>query len=568
MNKIHQKIQNLSSLFKFEFFLLIFIIIFFELIIFSKINLLYYVDVYNYLYQANDIALNFNFLSYTSRGFPFIWLQSLIIMVIKPFNNDLIFISKFTLFIIILITFLIIYATIKNLTKNRICAFFSVFLLLSDPSYIEYSLIGYFEPFVLLMGWLSFYLTIKYFSSKNKIHLILALISSAISGFTRFEAILIFTLPILLIFFLSCVIEKKDIKFAIIILIISIILFFSFFQIFVSYYSTVTRFNILTRIFLGVGNKDVVSNVFFSFASITNELILNTLFSIFWVTGLIIFIKKKIIDYYHTSDLKKYSYILYFIITVVAIIITISFYGYTYKIIGGKLYIIPKISNRFLLLGKSFIIPIFVYGLYEFFYTFSNILLINYHKKFKGIAFEDKPLISRIKRLKLKKISNILCFWFTFSSIFLYVPFTSIKGIGNVEFNNNQMEVFKGTSDWLETSLNEDDIVVLPFDFIFYIINPTLEQNGLSFDYIWEKSGVIYKADITPQELEIVRITLIEEIKNNSNIKYLVVDWMSTIQYIFNLNVTDDLFNFIYLTHEEQVKYGSYRPSILIYEVY
>ena len=75
-------------------------------------------------------------------------------------------------------------------------------------------------------------------------------------------------------------------------------------------------------------------------------------------------------------------------------------------------------------------------------------------------------------------------------------------------------------------------------------------------------------ANTTTEDLKIVREALIDIIKSNPKVKYFVLDWMDPIYNIFNLNVTDELFDLIFLTHSIQVKTGSYQPSILIYEVY
>ena len=100
------------------------------------------------------------------------------------------------------------------------------------------------------------------------------------------------------------------------------------------------------------------------------------------------------------------------------------------------------------------------------------------------------------------------------------------------------------------------------------MINPSLKEHGLDYETIWIDSGVIYKADLTFEELMSVRNTLIEQIKENIHIKYLVVDWMSTIKIIFDLNITDDLNDITYLTHMISVNIGGYSHNILIYEVY
>lgn len=595
MKPIIQIYKQIKKRFQSNLFLLGFIIIFFivELTIFNKITALYYVDVYNYIYQANEIVQTGNFFSYTSRGFPFVWLLGFIINISSPFTNDLIFISKLTMFFISLFFYSVIYLAIKKIT-NQICAFFSAIFLLFDPIYIEYFLIAYLEPFSLLMGWLALYLLFNFFDTNKKLYFILSIIVSIISGFTRFEMFLIFTLPILIISLCRGIILKEERRFTLILLIGLIPFLILLFPIFLNYYSTVTRFDIITRIFMGLGNKDVVSNVFLELSSITDVTFFNMLFITICFIGLIIFIYKSVKDCYYQQFPKAFSSILYTLITVVAIIGTISFYGYIYTIINSEIDIIPKISSRSLLLSKSFLIPLFIYGIHKFIYginklfsTFNRNLLKNYQKisnmvfKILTHVYFVKKLqyIKRIvdistrrisgfkdKDLKLKFISFGITSCLIFPVCFTFVPQLWVKGIQRVKYNSVIMETFEEAGQWLENVLEPDDIVFLPEIYVFYVNNPTLKENGLSYNNIWVNSGIILKADTTPEELKIVRNELINTIKLNSKVKYLVVDWMDPIRSVFNLNVDDELYDLIHLTHKLTVKSGSYRPSILIYK--
>lgn len=274
---------------------------------------------------------------------------------------------------------------------------------------------------------------------------------------------------------------------------------------------------------------------------------------------------------------------------IVAITIIISFFGFTYRIVNDKIYITPLITTRSLMLIRSLIIPLFVYGIYKLFSTFSENLLTYYHKTssifskinkqsylIKILKFlerkksEFKKIIFNFKRkgFHLKSLSVVIKVCLIFSVILIYLPLLWIKGSQQVIYNVIEMNSFKETGQCLETALEPEDLVLLPMDYIFYLNNPSLKEYGLNYDFIWEKSGVIFKADITTEELKIVRTILIDEIKNNPQIKYLVVDWMSNNKYIFNLNVTDDLYDLIYLTHEVKAKVKMWPPSILIYEVY
>lgn len=546
-------------------FISIFLIV--EIFIFNKITLLYFVDVYKYLDISIEIAQTGDFFSYTSRGFPFIWLLSVIFKISYPLGIDIIFMSKIIMLLINFLLFSTIYLTLKHIF-NQYCAFFSVLFIMIDPSFIEYSLIAYLEPFTFLMGWLAFYLIIQFFLSNKKKFFIFGIIFSLISGFTRFEMFIIFTIPLILISIYRNVLLKKELKKTLIFLITLISLIIIFIPFFFSYYETITRFDIFTRIILGITDKEVIINVFFSISSLSDNLYLNLIFDVIWRIGLIIFVIGIIRKYNNQKSSKILSHLFYILILFMVLIITISFYGYTYKIINGQIIIIPIMGARFLMLSRSFLIPIFIYGIYKLSSTFS----------LKFIFFYKKYIINIYKRLRSSKVdikdfnTKLITFYISisimFSSCIFYFPFMWNKGIEKVSYNNLVMKTFKDTGDWLESVLNENEFVFLPSEYIFYVNNPALKPLDLNYNIVWEKAGVIYKADITDEELKVVRTTLIDMIKNNSQIKYLVIDWMTTMKYIFNLDIADDLLNLTFIVHTETVQSESYNPSIIVYETY
>lgn len=561
--------QRLKSLIYSNLLLLLFFLFFFiyKIIILHEITTLYYVDVYKYLYKADEIAQTGNFFSYASRGFPFVWLLSIMQMIFSPVINNPISISLITMFIINIFLYLFIFLTIKQLF-NRIVAFFSALFILFDPVFIEYSLIAYLEPFSLLMGCLSLYTVVKYFYKDSKILLILSLGFALISGFTRFEMFIIFLLPILIILLLKGFIVVKRKKFFLIFL-LGISVFFMFIgPIFLNYYNSITRFDFFTRIIMGISNEEVVKNIYSTLSSMTDSLILNIMFTFFWLTGLILFFYKTIKNIRYERIRKIYSSSLYFLIILLTVVIAISFYGYTYNIINDEIYINPLISTRSLMLLRIIITPLLVYGVYKIL-VISSKEILKIHKKMPRITFYLKKYrFFRKNHIKLKIFSVGMSFCLLSIFCCSIFPLFWIRGIEKVKFNSAMMKTFEETSEWLEITLEPNEFVFLPVDFIFYINNPNLKEHGLNYDIIWEESGILYIADTTSEDLAIVRQTLIEFIKDNkTDIKYLVSDWMNPIKYIFSLNITDELFELIYLTHEIKAKSEIYQPSIYIYEV-
>ena len=307
--------------------------------------------------------------------------------------------------------------------------------------------------------------------------------------------------------------------------------------------------------------------VFFSISSLSDNLYLNLVFGIICGIGLIIF-TKKIITNKKQKTSKGLSNLVFILILFMAIIITISFYGYTYTIIDSQVIIIPKIGARFLMLSRSVLIPIFIYGIYKLSSTFSTKFILYYKKYIKNrlIGFRSSKIAKMDLNTQLGTSYISICIML--SMFILYSPFLWNNGIEKVSYNTTIMKTFVDTGEWLESVLEENESVFLPFEYIFYINNPILKLHGLSYDIVWEMTGVIYKADITDEELKVVRTTLIDMIKNNSQIKYLVVDWMTTMNYIFNLDVADDLLNLTFIVHTETAQSESYNPSIIVYETY
>jgi len=239
------------------------------------------------------------------------------------------------------------------------------------------------------------------------------------------------------------------------------------------------------------------------------------------------------------------------------------------------------------MLIRSLIIPLFIYGIYELFSNFFKKIILISQKNSKLIThlskqtffvkivnylktkkYASRKTILRIKKkdVRLKFYSVVITTFLISSIILAFIPHLWIKGIQSLEYGVRVMKIYDETGQWIGNSLGPEDLVFFPQEYIFYVNDPALKENGLSYDIIWEKSGIVYKADTTSEDLELVRNTLIDIIKENHYIKYLVVDWMSNIKYIFNLNVSDELYSLIFLTQEITGELVS--VSMLIYEVY
>jgi len=552
-------------------FIFIFIVILtftFKSINLIQIDTIYYVDVYKYIYDALEIAQNNNYLAYTSRGFPFIWLLSIFTKIFYPFINDPILISKILMLIINILFFLLFYLINKELF-NEIIALFCTIFLLFEPAFMEYSLIAYLEPFSLLTGFFALLLFLKYLKSNKVYFFFLSICVSLISGLTRYEMFIIFTFPIFLVFILKELYQKK-VKSVIFLMVGVISLVVILFPILTEYYSSITRFDPLTRFLYGFGNPPVLSNLFFSFSNISENLVLNLLFGLFSIFGFVLLV----INYRKS---KKFNFLTYAFIILFLMIAFISFGSYSYQIINESVIIFPLITIRQLMVFRLFFIPVFVYFIYQiilFFYSKLNKRIkkkTKLEKSFYGTLYELKNLTRKywIQKFfrKEKNIKNLILILGLLSTNLIYIPILWEKGYSRIEENTEIMHLFKETGDWLETNLNMTEKVYLPFDYIFFLNNPSIKFNGLSYQLIWDEAGVNYDADITFDELESVRNVLINEINTSTDLKYLVVDWMNSIKFVFNLNISDQLYDLIYLTYEAKAVVNFYTHIIYIYQV-
>jgi len=535
-----------------------------------QIDTIYYVDVYKYIFDALELAQNNNYLDYTSRGFPFIWLLSFLIKLLYPFIADPILISKILMLFINLGIFFFFYLIIKELF-NEITAFFTTLFLLFEPSFMEYSLIAYLEPFSLLMGFLALFLLIKYMKNGKILFFLFSLFISLISGLIRYEMFIIITIPIVLVFIIRGLSQKKirSITAFIIGLIVLTVILYPFI---LEYYLSITRFDPFTRFFYGIGNLSVLSNFVISFCNITEIYVINLLFGLFCIFGLIFLL----INFKKES--RKLFSLLYIFIIQFLLIAFISFASYTYQITNGDVIIFPQITTRQLMVLRIFFIPLFIY----FIYKFSSFIISVINKKKKTTTTLKESFYVMLYKLKnlarsnklrnfFKKTQNSKNFFIILVLIsvnLFYIPLLWEKGSKKIQDNTEIMQLFKEAGNWLEPNLNPVDHVFLPFEYIFYLNNPSLTQNGLSYQPIWEDAGVIYDADITYNELKNVRDVLINEINTTSNLKYLVVDWMNVIKFVFNLNISDQLYDLIYLRHEVKAFINFYQHNIYIYQVY
>jgi hypothetical protein len=222
------------------------------------------------------------------------------------------------------------------------------------------------------------------------------------------------------------------------------------------------------------------------------------------------------------------------------------------------------------MISRLFLNPLFIYGIFHTICYFSKKAIPTLQNSEKIIKDKGKKIgkYLKINEINLKKLISTINVISLLTLVLFYIPVLYYEGEQKVSTNCQIMKTFEDTSDWLEKHLKRGDSVFLPHDCVFYAINPDLEKYGISYSVLWDSSGIIQSASLTDNDYKKVRDELIKELKDNPEIKYLVVDWMDSIKKVFNLEVEDELYDLIYLTKIYSEKDTSgWEAKIKIYKV-
>jgi len=259
---------------------------------------------------------------------------------------------------------------------------------------------------------------------------------------------------------------------------------------------------------------------------------------------------------------------------------SITFYGFSFIIENNEIIINQAgLSFRFLMISRLFLVIFFIYGIYNFLtillikgiYQFIR-KLFSIHLQKDMCSFKGKMknfLKNRNKFLKPKYLSVILLLGTSSLINSTFLIFSYEKGIEKVDDYCITLNNFKVAANWLDANLNNGDLVFLFEDYIFYTIKPELENYGLSYQIILDKTGFIFKADNTLEDYIKIREALINEIKSNSNIKYLIIRNVNKLNIIYEMDVQDELFDLIYLEKiiESKPISTGWKAKMYIYKV-
>jgi hypothetical protein len=114
--------------------------------------------------------------------------------------------------------------------------------------------------------------------------------------------------------------------------------------------------------------------------------------------------------------------------------------------------------------------------------------------------------------------------------------------------SSTSLGAFVGAPEFLSKNLGQNEVALVPMIDVFYALNPGLHDKLIDYKALWDSAGVVLMADTTTSEVLRVRNYFIDFLKKNSQVKYIVRDWVDPYDIrIYELNVKDEL---MLLLHE------------------
>jgi len=113
-------------------------------------------------------------------------------------------------------------------------------------------------------------------------------------------------------------------------------------------------------------------------------------------------------------------------------------------------------------------------------------------------------------------------------SIFIIIM-TGSMWILSVDYSKEKSSVYGiyyNATNWLSLNLKENQTALLPNTQVFWSLDESLIQQTKDYEHVWKLSGVILRANITDAEILDAQNHLLQYIKNDSKLEYLVIDWV------------------------------------------
>ena len=554
------------------------VILFTRYVLYINVEALYYVDSYGYV--NNAILISEGKFDQPLRGYPFTFTLGMLIKLfcsmVSPIDSAIIFM------IICNVGLILIIYLLSRQFLNTIPAFFVAFFASLQTNLILYSLVPYLEIFAYLCGFTSLYILVSRFSNLDLKFILLSLSLCVTSILTRFEMLLVFFIPLVILLLVNAVLYTDNKKLIMIFTILSVSSIFLFYPKIQRYYYSVTRFDPIQRLFF-IMHWDILTNAFNSIFNITSNILLNIFFKAVLLFGLLCVFAKiiQILAHIKEYDQSKFSFLRKMInylnhetrLTILSLsisfmillIVTVTYCSVSYKIIDEKLIITPRqIGSRFLIGPQLYLSFLFIYSV-------SKIV----ERIFKVISFMHKRMkkhTSKIgKRVLNSRTSNFLYIFLLVVFTFTFVQNTWTEGLTLSKNASQTMGLYNKTAQWIATNLKENEVAIIPLETVFHLSNAELRNKTVPYKIFWDKADVVIRADNTIDEYYKVQDQLINFIKTNRSVKYIVVDWMDAyckpILY-YSLGVKNELTPYLKQVHEESIiRPSQWSPRIRVYEI-
>ena len=544
-----------------------------RLVLFTRLETLYYVDSYHYLDQAilmsegKGVAL--------SRGAAFV---SILGGVIKLTSDLVDPVTSAKLFMIVCsVALVFVFYLLSKQFLDATPAFFATLLASLETSFIFYSLVPYLEILAFLAGFCSLYVLTSRFSDLSTRSILASLFVCSVSIFTRFEMVVVFLAPLSSLLLVNWAICKSNRKVITIIFVLFCAFLLSFAPQLVSYYSSITRFSPVERLFLAL-RWDILGNAFDSLFSIGENELLVLFFKVTCLSGLLHALFAKIVipsvhryrrhksialgfaSYFDRTRITVFSVVVSF---AALLIVAVAYYAYSYRIMDGELAVSPvQIGRRFLIGPQLYLAWPFAYSLSKVAESISKIasVLLRRIGMFVG---KDRPFL----RNEMAHFSLLLV-W-----VFLVFPLVCSMWIDGLALSGNAVEtmgLYRKSAEWLSNNL-KDEVAIVPLATVFHIHSPDLKNKTIPYSFFWDKAGIKIRANNTREEYDAVRKSLVDFIMQNNFLKYVVVDWMDgycrPILYD-NTAGRDEIVRLLRMVHEESmVSSGGWIARIRVYEI-
>lgn len=127
--------------------------------------------------------------------------------------------------------------------------------------------------------------------------------------------------------------------------------------------------------------------------------------------------------------------------------------------------------------------------------------------------------------------------------------------------------VFFEASTWLSQNLGQNEVAVVPSVVLFYNTQPSLIGRLIDYRSLWDASEVMLTADTTENDILRVRSYLVEYLKSNSQVKYVLRDWVNPYaERLYEATTNDELMLQLQQIREIPFILGGWSRIVTIYE--